>query len=279
MTNSKKLWVLALTGATAVVGWLAHSVWGISQDLSETAISSTSVQALSTLNDRKIGESFQGEFSKVQQQLEANLASLNESLAYLGEQKTLVAAKDSERREELVRVEHLLACFKNAYRQGKLSGFPQMVFTQCFDETQIREMVQRLLERQSELKGAENRSSDQLQQAIAQVQMRITETKRHIDNIPVYIALAIAGDSSGKSDMIRESLTTCLNCNHQFLAKQTTVYLPKNSELSGIASSEIPSAERFLADNVVPKPCNPSAPLPTVSELTIALKSIIREQR
>ncbi len=278
MTNMKKLKVIALSIATVSAGWLAHAVWGVSQETDVAIAKPLQVQMRSAFDESTLKEGYNSEFSKFQQQLEANLASLKESHTRLGEQQTMVVAKDTERREELVRVEHLLACFKNAHHQGKNIGFPQMVFTQCFNETQIRDMVQRLLDRQSELKGAENRSSDQLLQAMAQLQIRITETKRHLDNIPVYLALAIAGDSSGKSDTIRESLTNCLNSNHQYLAKKPAIYMPTNTEMTGVAASEIPSADRFLVGNVVAKPCNPSDPLPTVSELTSALKSIIREK-
>lgn len=276
MNHKTKILAIALSSSAIAAAAIARSVLGISRN------PSTAQQLVDTdTSGNRDSDGFgrEVELKTYKDQLEQNLAGLTESLARLEEQRALVSKKDSLRREQYVQVDHLLACFKDAYLQGKIQGFPRMVFTQYYDQVQIEEMVQRLLDRRAELKGEASQSMQQIQQAIAQLNLRITETKRHIDNIPVYAALAVAGSQAGKSDLVRHALVSCLDSNHEYLAKKPALYAPEESKTTGIPAADVLSAAQFLSQRIPEVSHSQAGELPTVSELTAALRDIVHSRR
>jgi DNA mismatch repair ATPase MutS len=280
MNGKTKIMVGALTGSTLGAAILARSVLGLAQNSAtplEVTPPEVTVEKVISGVSSEVKPS-EKEMKHFKDQLESNLVGLQESLQQLEEQRTIVVKKDLARREQYVQVDHLLACFKDAYIQGKSHGFPRMVFTQCYSQKQIEELVQSLLNRREELKNQESKSLKQIDQAIAQLNVRIAETKRHIDNIPVYVALAEAGSHAGKSDLVRNALVVCLDSNHKYLETQPSRYLPEDTKMAGIPASQIPSATQFLARSypVLPQICE--GQVPTVSDLTNALREIVNNR-
>ena len=276
MNNKAKILAIALASGSAGALAVARSVMGTTDERT----SNTELPSVSDLLKEAVpSDGLALELQTYKVGLEQNLSKLEESLKQLQEQETLVSQKDSLRREQYVQVDHLLACFKDAYCQGKSSGFPRVVFTQSYTQEQIEEMVQRLLTRKAELKGEDNQSLKQIKQAIAQLNSRIMETKRHIDNMPVYSALASAGAHAGKSDLVRTTLVSCLDTNHKFLEKEPSRYVSEHSRMAGVPPHEIPSAARFLAQSLPEIPRVPAGEIPTVSQLTTALREIVNERK
>ena len=220
----------------------------------------------------------EGELDRFQLQLEQNLVQFTETRTRLLAEQQQVGAKDADRREELARVEHLLACFKSAWGDGQRTAFPVTVFTRSYSRSEIESTVQELLNRRSELESLQNNSTTTLQQAVAQVDLRLAETRRHLDSMPVYTALAVTGDAVGHSDMVTDSLESCLAANQTFL---TT---PRTSPTAEAIAANSSGSQISAADFLVPaaEPVNP-APVselpPTVSELTEALRNLVKEHR
>lgn len=275
MNSKTKILALAITGSTVGAAVIAKSVLGIPQfqtvDTGLTIQSSDSVSG----GDRKR----ELELDTFKVQLEQNLVGLMDSLKKLEEQEKLVSDKDARRREQYVQVDHLLACFRDAHHEGKFEGFPRLVFTQSYAKEQIEQMVQKLLERRAELEGEENQSLKQIQQAISQLNARIAETKRHLDNMSVYSALAQAGAHADKSDLVRTALVDCLNTNNKYLATRPSLYENEDTAIAGIPQSDIPSADQFLSQPIPSRTRVASNEQPTVSELTTVLREIVNSRK
>jgi hypothetical protein len=220
----------------------------------------------------------EGELDRFQLQLEQNLVQFTETRTRLLTEQQQVETKDADRREELARVEHLLACFKSAWGDGQRTAFPVTVFTRSYTKAEIEATVQQLLNRRTELESLQNNSAATLQQAMAQVDLRLAETRRHLDNMPVYTALAVTSDAVGRSDMVAGSLESCLAANQAFLTSPR-----KSASASAIAadsSGPAVSVADFLAPAAEPRQPEPARETPpTVSELTDALRNLVMERR
>lgn len=220
----------------------------------------------------------EGELDRFQLQLEQNLVQFTETRTRLLSEQQQVETKDADRREELARVEHLLACFKSAWGDGQRTAFPVTVFTRSYSKAEIEATVQQLLNRRTELESLQNNAVATLQQAMAQVDLRLAETRRHLDNMPVYTALAVTGDAVGRSDMVSDSLESCLAANQTFLTspRQSTTA----NAIAAVSSGPTVSVADFLAPAAAPPtPESDHQTPPTVSELTDALRNLVMEHR
>jgi len=214
-------------------------------------------------------------------QLEKNLESLEAAKKGLEAQQKDLASKEADRAEELARLDHLLACFRAACLTGVSEGFPQKVFTRSYTEEQIRTTVQDLLDRRRELVQAGKSPAGELSDALARMDQRIIETKRHIENMPVYESLAVAGNAAGRSTTIMESMTTCLQDNQTLLSGSISLSGSEDGESS--ESSDLLSrmdASEFLkpTEQEVKAPVVESS-APTVSELQDALRNLVLQSR
>ena len=219
----------------------------------------------------------EGELDRFQLRLEENLVQFGESRSRLEQELSRTLAKDAERREELARIEHLLACFKSAWGDGQRTSFPVTVFTRSYSKSELESTVQSLLDKRTELEVLQNNGVAQLQQAKAQVEVRLVETRRHLDNMPVYTAVAVTGDAVGRADLVTDSLESCVAANQAFLTAP-----PRPSATvaagSGAVGSVVAAAE-FLAPAVeLPAETPGQGGPPTVSELTAALRALVQER-
>jgi len=223
-------------------------------------------------------------------QLERNLKSLQLARTKLQTQQKDVASKEADRLEEVARLDHLLACFRAASLTGLSEGFPQKVFTRAYSEEQIHTTVQELLNRRNEVQPAGKAPVHELSQAVARMEQRISETRRHLENMPVYEALAIAGDAAGRSGTIMESLTACLQANQSLLASPgtTTTDAVVNVTPASVDSAEgmdsgfangLDAAEFLKPTDLELQTPKTEASPPTVSELQNALKNIALQSR
>jgi hypothetical protein len=225
----------------------------------------------------------EGELDRYQLRLEENLVQFGESRTRLDQELSRTMAKDAERREELARIEHLLACFKSAWGDGQRTSFPVTVFTRSYSKVELESTVQSLLDKRSELESLQNNGVAQLQQAKAQVEVRLAETRRHLDNMPVYTALAVTGETVGRADLVTDSLESCVAANQAFLkAPPRTGSGGSTVAGAGSGGSEVGSvvaAVDFLTPAVELKDekSGESGP-PTVSELTAALRALVQER-
>jgi len=222
-------------------------------------------------------------------QLEKNVESLQMARKGLETQQRDRVTKEADRIEELARLDHLLACFRAACLTGLSDGFPQKVFTRSYSEDQIRTTVQELLNRRCELESAGKSPVDELSTAVARMDQRISETKRHIENMPVYEALAIAGDAAGRSTTIMESMTSCLQANQTLLAG------PANTSMDSAVDTAAATGATSLGTKDLPRNIDATEFLkpshqelqssasetsaPTVSELQNVLRNVVLQSR
>lgn len=214
-------------------------------------------------------------------QLEKNLESLEGAQKGLEAQQKELESKEADRNEELARLDHLLACFRAACLTGVSEGFPQKVFTRSYTEEQIRMTVQDLLDRRRELVHAEKSPTAELSDALARLDQRIIETKRHIQNMPVYESLAVAGNAAGRSANIMESMEICLHDNQTLLSG--SISLSTNDDSMSSQNSDLLSrldASEFLkpTEQEVKTPAVEET-APTVSELQDALRNLVLQSR
>ena len=139
------------------------------------------------------------------------------------------------------------------------------------------------LEWRRELESLQSNGVAQLQQAKAQVEVRLAETRRHLDNMPVYTALAVTGETVGRADLVTDSLESCVAANQAFLTAPprtgsggSTV---AGAGSGGSAVGSVVAAVDFLTPAVELKDekSGESGP-PTVSELTAALRALVQER-
>jgi len=132
--------------------------------------------------------------------------------------------------------------------------------------------------KKAKLESLQNNAVATLQQAMAQVDLRLAETRRHLDNMPVYTALAVTGDAVGRSDMVSDSLENCLAANQTFLTaprKPTTA-----NPIATASPGPAVNAADFLAPAAEAPQLEPARETPpTVSELTDALRNLVMEHR
>jgi hypothetical protein len=217
----------------------------------------------------------EAELERYKNDLETSLVQFSKARSRLEIESAAATEKAGARREEELRIEHLLACFKDAYEQGKREGFPRLVFSRSYTEEQLKSTVQQLLDSRGKLAGQKTDAPAQLKLALAQVETRIAETNRHLENMPVYEALAVAGSAVGKSDMILTTLETCVTANNRFLDSDLRDYsgVPAKAARSAIDAL---SAEEFLKPVEKSKEvASTTAELPSVSDLIAALEGII----
>ena len=231
-----------------------------------------------------------GELKRHELQLEKNLESLTTAREKLQIQQQDVASKEANRLEELARLDHLLACFRAASITGRTSGFPQTVFTRSYTEPQILTTVQDLLNRRKELQGLGSSPLENLSQAVDTMDQRILETRRHLENMPVYEALAAAGNAAGNSGNILTSLTSCLQANQTLLASPVTAvteavaHAPQKSTASSehgvsVAAVSVDAAEFLKPTEEELQAPKPVAGSPTVSELQEVLRNLVLQAR
>lgn len=233
-----------------------------------------------------------GELKRYELQLERNLESLTTARQRLQVQQQDVAIKEANRMEELARLEHLLACFRAASITGSTKGFPQTIFTRSYTESQILATVQELLNRRKELQGFASSPEQNLSQAVDTMDQRIVETRRHLENMPVYEALAAAGSAAGNSGNILTSLTSCLHANQTLLASPVTAnsesiadapqktVAPSEHGVSVIAASL--DAAEFLKpteEELQAPKSEPESGAPTISELQEVLRNLVLQAR
>jgi|GEM_PF-2502525 len=223
-------------------------------------------------------------------QLEKNVESLQMAKKGLETQQGDLVTKEADKIEELARLDHLLACFRAACLTGLSDGFPQKVFTRSYSEEQIRTTVQELLNRRCELESAGKSPVAELSTALARMEQRISDTKRHIENMPVYEALAIAGDAAGRSTTIMESMTSCLQANQALLvgpvntSQDSTVdTAAATTGATSLDTKDLPNridATEFLKprDQELLSPASESN-APTVSELQNVLRNVVLKSR
>ena len=219
-------------------------------------------------------------------QLEKNVESLQMAKKGLETQQGDLVTKEADKIEELARLDHLLACFRAACLTGLSDGFPQKVFTRSYSEEQIRTTVQELLNRRCELESAGKSPVAELSTALARMEQRISDTKRHIENMPVYEALAIAGDAAGRSTTIMESMTSCLQANQTLLAGPVNTSQDSAAATTGATSlgtKDLPNridATEFLKprDQELLSPASESN-ASTVSEFQNVLRNVVLQSR
>ncbi len=221
----------------------------------------------------------EAELAQSKVQLEKSLETFSESRSRLATQMDSVSEKADSREQERLQVEVLLARFKEEYAAGQRDQFPRAVFNRSYSADQMKQQVQKLLTRQSELQPQDDGATTRLRDALTQIDARISETRRHIENMPVYAALAIAGDAVGKSDVVLADLQSCLNENQAFL---TSSPVRDSNELmrdSAGSSGSIMSADEFLKPTEAVLPVDASEDAPTISELKDALLGIVRQHK
>lgn len=214
-------------------------------------------------------------------QLEKNLESLEAARKGLETQQKELASKEADRAEELARLDHLLACFRAACLTGMSEGFPQKVFTRSYTEEQIRTTVQELLDRRRELVQAGPSPAGELSDALARMDQRIVETKRHIENMPVYESLAVAGNAAGGSATIMDSMTTCLRDNQMLLAGSISLGDGGDASSADIHDplSRMDASEFLKPTEKEVKDESAESSAPTVSELQEALRNLVLQSR
>lgn len=245
----------------------------------------------------------EGQLKQYQLQLEQTLEELLAGQKRLQTQAEQQAQACLLRREELARLDHLLACFRAASITGTKLGFPQQIFARSYTEVQIKELVQEMLNRRAELERQESTGTSGLSQALSAVSQRISEARCHLQNMPVYMALAAAGDAADHSIQIEQALAKCLQSSRETLA------IPENSASTAtadcartqavvlsalpVASGSEPTTPRLAvelplggiqaSDFLTPTPqeladADPSTEI-TVSELQQALRELVRRSR
>jgi len=223
----------------------------------------------------------EGQLDRFQLQLEENLVQFDESRSRLEQELSQRTTKDAERREELARIEHLLACFKAAWADGQRDAFPVSVFTRSYSKAELETIVQGLLDKRSELEGLQNNGVAQLQQAKAQVDLRLMETRRHLDNMPVYKALALTSDTVGQADLVTDALDGCVAANQAFLnapPRTDRTAVAGNASDRSVTGSAVAAAD-FLTPTVEPIAEQPADDgLPTVSQLTATLRALVQQR-
>lgn len=221
----------------------------------------------------------EAELAKSKAQLEQSLETFAASRTKLATQLDSVSEKADAREQERLQVEVLLARFKEEYAAGQSGGFPRSVFNRSYSADQMEQQVEKLLVRQAELQPEEDGTSTRLRDALTQIDSRISETRRHIENMPVYEALAVAGDAVGKSDVVLADLRTCLNENQAFLTSSPVRDTDELVRQSEVSSGSIMSAREFLKPIEVAAPSDVSEDAPTISELQDALRGIAQNKK
>jgi hypothetical protein len=221
------------------------------------------------------------DLANARDRLENSKVAFEESRQKIAEQLAAVDKKAESREQERLQVEMLLARFKEEYVAGQSAGFPRTIFNRSYTADQLRQQVQKLLERRAELQPTANGAVDRLKEALAQVDVRLATTRQHLENMPVYEALISAGHVVGQTDEALAGLDRCLEQNQAYL---TTNPVRGTDELvRSLRDGDRPTAnvDEFLKD--LPVTTAPSAEVsattPTVSELTAELKRFFEEHR
>ena len=221
------------------------------------------------------------DLANARDRLETSVTSFEEARRKIAEQLTAAGQKVESREQELLQVEMLLARFKEEYVAGQSAGFPRTIFNRSYSAEQLRQQVQKLLERRSELQPAPNGAVDRLQEALSQVDARLAATRQHLENMPVYEALISAGHVVGETDDALAGLDRCLTQNQAFLSSNPV--RGTDELVRSLREGERPSTnvDEFLK-HVPAAPATPAdaatAP-PTISELTSELKRFFEEHR
>ncbi len=213
--------------------------------------------------------------------LQTNLELFGESRRKIASQVESIAQKTESREQEALQVEMLLARFKEEFVAGQAAGFPRLVFNRSYSAEQMRQQVQKLLDRRIELQPVENGAATKLKDALAQVDARIAATRQHLENMPIYEALIGAGHVLNESNEALAGLNRCLETNDSFLTSnpvRSTDELVRDSQRTAPSA---PNVDEFL--KVVPQPqtapVTPPEGTPTVSELTSELRKFFEERK
>ena len=209
----------------------------------------------------------EGRLQQYQQELEQTLEELLEAETRVQTQASQQATADLLRRDELARLDHLLACFRAASISGTKLGFPQQVFARSYTQPQILELVQELLNQRTELERQDSTMQSRLNQALSAVGQRISETRCHLQNMPIYLALGVAGDATGRSTQLQQSLELCLQSSRETLAEPLTSPIADAADCeltrTSVLSAGVQSAGGFPAA-VQTLPESPTAPADSV---------------
>lgn len=238
----------------------------------------TNIRKLANVVWSNVSTSADAQLAVFKSDLEESLTKFNESHRQIENQLGEVSKKAAAREEELMSVENLLARFKEEYATGSVNGFPRLVLSRSYTSEQMKQQVQKLLERQSQLQPVSNGSIDRLKEASEQVKERIVITTQHLENMPVYSALAIAGNLAGESDKVLNSLTSCLKANHTLLTNGPVREIGDLLRDKELASHPAVSADEFLAIASTPKSQEYAEEAPSIAELTKELRRFYKDR-
>jgi len=287
--------VKRLTGRLVLIG-LAMLVW------QQTEFREVAAQQL-----RRafvwIAPGTEGRLLQYQQELERTLEELLAAEIRLQNQSKEQFEADLQRRDELARLDHLLACFRSASISGTKQGFPQQVFARSYTQAQIMELVQEMLDRRSQLERYDADANARLQQALTAIGRRISDTRCHLQNMPIYLSLGAAGDATDRFTQIQQALASCLQGSRESLTARMEVPVSAAADCVETQNAVLSTAPAVQAAVIPPSAGDVEVPLggiqasdflaptaaelaeadatmeSTVSELQQALRELVRQHR
>ncbi|MFM7168593.1 MAG: hypothetical protein ACKO3T_25400 [Planctomycetaceae bacterium] len=160
-----------------------------------------------------------------------------------------------------------------------------------------------MLNRRNQLERHDAAASTRLQQALSAIGQRISDTRCHLHNMPIYQSLAAAGDAADHCVQIQQALLLCLQSGREALsvpagppANATADCAPTQTAVLSAApathaaaarppasATELPPGRLQASDFLTPSPAELAETAamtePTVAELQQALRELVLRQR